>query len=152
MAQKPYELRLRPGTEADLPFLRRVHREAMRPHVEATWGTWDDAAQYKRFLESTDPCAHDIVERDGVAIGCRWVREHPGEWELVRIYLLASAQGQGVGTELIGRLCADARAAGKVVRLRVLRTNPAQRLYRRLGFAISGETESHLEMRWEGEA
>jgi hypothetical protein len=32
------------------------------------------------------------------------------------------------------------------VRLRVLRVNPAERLYWRLGFEVVGETESHLLM------
>ena len=38
------------------------------------------------------------------------------------------------------------RAAGLPVRLRVFRVNPASRLYERLGFVATGETDTHVLM------
>ena len=142
------DLRLRAGTEDDLALLRRIHRGAMRPHVEATWGTWDEAAQEERFLATTDPLAHEIAEVAGEPVGCQYVRVHPDALELVRIYILPAHQGRGIGTTLVQRLCASAAAEGKGVRLRVLKTNRAQELYARLGFVVEDETETHLHMRW----
>jgi len=43
---------------------------------------------------------------------------------------------------------AQADAQGRSLRLRVLRVNPAQRLYLRLGFVITDETPERLYMEW----
>ncbi|MCM9079421.1 GNAT family N-acetyltransferase [Streptomyces spororaveus] len=54
--------------------------------------------------------------------------------------VLGSARGGGVGQALVEAVCAAARAAGaRRMNLRVLGHNlPAQRLYRRCGFAVVG--------------
>ncbi|MDJ0973705.1 MAG: GNAT family N-acetyltransferase [Planctomycetota bacterium] len=148
MPPEPTDIRLRPGTEDDLDLLREIHHGAMRPHVEATWGVWDEAAQEARFRATTDPLAHEIVEDAGEPVGCQFVRVHADALELVRIYIHPDHQGRGIGTALIRRLCASAASQGKAVRLRVLKTNRAQTLYARLGFLVEDETETHLMMRW----
>jgi hypothetical protein len=43
---------------------------------------------------------------------------------------------------------AQAAAQERPVRLRVLRVNPAQRLYLRLGFVITDESPERLTMEW----
>jgi ribosomal protein S18 acetylase RimI-like enzyme len=131
---------------SDMGFLRRVHREAMRPHVERTWGLWDEDAQRRRFYESTDLATHEVIEVSGEPVGCQQVRQHPEALELVRLYLLPEAQGHGIGTHLVTALCEEAERRRLPVRLRVLRVSQAQRLYRRLGFKVVGETETHLLM------
>jgi ribosomal protein S18 acetylase RimI-like enzyme len=45
------------------------------------------------------------------------------------------------------RLIDEAARAGRAVTLGVVKTNPALRLYRRLGFAITHEDERKLYMR-----
>jgi len=79
-------------------------------------------------------------------VGCLWVRKHPDALELVRLYLLPEAQGRGIGARLVTTLCQRAARNGLAVRLRVMRVNQAQRLYRRLGFKVVGETETHFLM------
>ena len=137
---------LRQGRAADLDFLRALQEAAMRPHVERVFGAWDAGEQRARFEASTDPAAHEIVELRGEAIGCRLVRRHPDALELVRLYLLPSAQGGGLGTRLVEALLGEADRCGLPVRLRVLRGSPAQRLYRRLGFELTGRTATHVSM------
>lgn len=140
-------LELQDATTDDLGFLREVHVAAMRPHVERAWGAWDEDFQRQRFLDTTDPASHQIVSFAGERVGCQWVRVHPGELELVRLYLLPRAQNRGIGSELVRRLLERAAAQALPVRLRVLKQNPARRLYERLGFDVTAETETHLEMR-----
>ena len=142
----PLPIRLRPATHDDLEFLRTLHDEAMRPHVERTWGAWDAADQKKRFYATTDPSTHEIIELRGEPVGCCWVRRHPDALELVRLYVMPAVQGRGIGTHMVRRLLSDARRSGLRVRLRVMKVNPAQRLYRRLGFAVTGESETHYTM------
>ncbi|MHC4341279.1 MAG: GNAT family N-acetyltransferase [Planctomycetota bacterium] len=143
-------VRLRPARADELEFLRTVHREAMRPHIEATWGFWDESVQRKRFDDKTDPSTHEVIEFAGRPIGCRWVSRHPDALELVRLWILPEAQGRGIGTFLVRRLLAEAARSHLAVRLRVMKVNPAHRLYRRLGFRIAGETETHYLMEVDG--
>ena len=70
----------------------------------------------------------------------------PDAVKLHRVFLLPEAQGRGIGTRLVEEVLAASRATRRPVRLRVLRVNPARRLYERLGFKVTGETETHFEM------
>ena len=49
---------------------------------------------------------------------------------------------------MLGRLIEEASAAGKVVELHVECNNPAQRLYRRVGFVETGDLSPYLRMQW----
>jgi GNAT superfamily N-acetyltransferase len=138
---------LRPGTGADLEFILDVHARSMRPHVERQLGGWDAEAQRARILASTRPQTHQIVEVGGTPVGCAWIREHSGELELVRLWLLPAWQGKGIGTALLADLCARADREQLPLRLRVLRVNPARRLYARSGFGAVQETATHFIMR-----
>lgn len=64
-----------------------------------------------------------------------------------KIELLPAFQRQGIGTLLMTRILGAAEARQVPVRLQVLRTNtPARRLYERLGFTVTGQTETHFQM------
>ncbi len=137
---------LRVAANEDLEFLFSLLRASLGPYVEQTYGPWKDEEQRTRFFASTDPATHRIVELDGRPVGCLAVRWLPDEVRLDRIFLLPAHQNRGIGTHLVREVVAKARAAGLPVRLRVFRVNPARRLYERLGFAATGETETHVLM------
>jgi len=48
-----------------------------------------------------------------------------------------------LGAALVRGVTAVADVRGLPVRLQVLKINPARRLYERLGFVVTGETETH---------
>lgn len=139
----PASIRLRPATHGDLEFLYRVQHDAMRPHIERVYGAWDEEERRKRFHAKTDPASHDIIELDGERVGCQWVRREPDALFLVRIYLMPAVHGQGIGTHVVELLLDRARHESLPVRLRVLKGNPAKRLYERLGFTVTREIETH---------
>ena len=70
----------------------------------------------------------------------------PDDIELRRIYVLATAHGQGVGPALLAAAIAEARARGK--RRMLLGTHPentrAQRFYAREGFVLTGRRQFHV--------
>jgi ribosomal protein S18 acetylase RimI-like enzyme len=138
-------IELRAATASDDPFLRQLHREAMGPHVEATWGAWDPEAQAKRF-EKAPVSEHLLVLINDRPVGCLLVSQDPDAVVLSRVWITPEAQNQGIGTHLILQVCHRAAMADRIVRLRVLKANPAHRLYARLGFVVVAEGPTHFVM------
>jgi ribosomal protein S18 acetylase RimI-like enzyme len=62
------------------------------------------------------------------------------------IIIQPAQRGSGIGTVLIRQLLHEAGQSRKPLRLHVLRTNRAIQLYQRLGFAIVGDTGTHVLM------
>jgi ribosomal protein S18 acetylase RimI-like enzyme len=85
----------------------------------------------------------------GEDIGLLKVARDVDPWELIQIQLLPKYQRQGLGKSLLDAILIEAKAARRSVILRVLRTNPAQRLYERLGFRVIGQNDSAYQMRFD---
>jgi ribosomal protein S18 acetylase RimI-like enzyme len=137
---------LRGAGRDDLEFLFHVFKMSLGPYIEQTYGPWQEDEQRARFFERTKPETHHIVERAGQPIGSLNVTWLPGEVKLNQVFLLPPFQSRGIGSRLVRQVLADAESAGLPVRLRVLKVNPAQRLYERLGFVVNGETDTHFLM------
>jgi GNAT superfamily N-acetyltransferase len=88
---------------------------------------------------------HDIEYREAGGV---WIEEKAAHLQLREIQLLPDFRGFGIGTELIRHCIDTAKTEKKPLRLRVLKTNPAVRLYERLGFRVEGfrEASQHLLM------
>jgi ribosomal protein S18 acetylase RimI-like enzyme len=90
-----------------------------------------------------------IAERNAIAIGATWARQFSSREESwfyvdertpeISIGVRESARGQGVGEMLLRSLIAEAARRGLRLCLNVRSTNPARRLYERLGFEIVPE-------------
>lgn len=140
------QIALRACREEDRLFVWEVRRLALREYVAATWG-WDEAAQREKFEQRFTPSGHQIIVADGVDVGLLQVVDEGTHLVVGKIELLPAFQRKGVGTVLMTRILAQAQSRGVPVRLQVLRANtPARRLYERLGFILSGETETHFQM------
>jgi ribosomal protein S18 acetylase RimI-like enzyme len=136
---------LRPARESDYDFLFALRMASMKEWVTRTWG-WDDSFQAAMFREEFDPAHQRVVMVSGRDVGVLAVVQRPDSIFIASIELMPDQQGRGLGTALLSDVLADAHARGLPVSLRVLHVNPAQRLYRRLGFVESGRTETHVLM------
>jgi ribosomal protein S18 acetylase RimI-like enzyme len=145
------EISLRSATPDDYDFLWWLHCATIRPYVEKTWG-WDEDWQIQHFQERFDPGTREIIESDRVAIGCISTERYEDRIFLALIEIAPDYQSQGIGTKLIRALLNEGNSRDMPVELRVLRVNPAQRLYERLGFGVVKETETHRTMRWVPES
>ena len=141
------KIRLRPATESDYEYLWWLHGATMRTYVEAIWG-WDEAVQRQYFEERFDPARLQIVESAGQTVGYISVERQREFIFLSAITMAPQTQRQGIGTRLIRDLQDEAERQRIPLRLRVLQGNPARRLYERLGFAVTEETETHITMSW----
>jgi GNAT superfamily N-acetyltransferase len=136
----------RPATDADLPFLFALRREALGPYVVETYGAWDEVAEKRRFDEITHIADQTIIEVDGTPIGHLCLKHLDGELRLVRLFIRPADQNRGIGTSILREIIAQADRESLSIRLRVLRVNPARRLYERHRFAIVEESATHFVM------
>lgn len=88
-----------------------------------------------------------VVKAGGKNAGSLIVWRSADAIRLVDIALMPEFRGRGIGRRIIENLITEAEASGKKVTLSVLRTNEkAFSLYRRLGFAVTGEDDVYLSM------
>lgn len=140
---------LRPVRQSDAEWLWHLKVATLRSYVEATWGSWNEDQQRSfaaRDLRS--PTLRIIVVAEEGDAGAIDVARRRSEWFLGRLELLPRLQRRGLGRAIISDLQREAALAGLPIRLQVLRVNPAQSLYRRLGFEEVGVTTSHILMSW----
>ena len=140
---------LRAARPRDCEFLFNLHRAGMKAYVDATWG-WDEAWQRRHFEKTYSPARHAVVVRNGPHhrdIGRLSLTRHWRKIFLRDIELVADERNRGLGSALIAALLAQARNEGRAVELIVLKCNPAQHLYRRLGFRVADDDGERLTMR-----
>jgi ribosomal protein S18 acetylase RimI-like enzyme len=146
---------LRPFRPEDQEFLFKLYAATRQQEVSA-WG-WNSAqleaflrmqfnAQQRSYGLTYEGAEHQIVLIDGNPIGRIMVLRKPEAALLVDVALLPEYRGRGIGGGLIRELIGQCNKDRIPVRLQVLKTNPAQRLYERLGFLRTGEDELYFQM------
>src|SRR6202023_2868940 len=99
----------------------------------------------QRWYETAYPQAeHQIVFLNGEPAGRILVNRGPDFALLVDIALLTEHRNLGIGTRLLQELIEQSEKTGIPIRLQVMKTNPAQHLYERLGFVKAGEDELYF--------
>ncbi len=97
----------------------------------------DYSRQYPHALELAILCGHELVGR--------WLLDESGSTlELLDLAILANLRNAGLGTAALE--AALARAPNLPARLAVQHGNPAERLYRRLGFLPCADLGTHLQL------
>jgi ribosomal protein S18 acetylase RimI-like enzyme len=137
---------LRQVTVADYAFLFHLHRASMKDYVSQTWD-WDERVQQTLFQERFEPSLLQIVVVDGRDVGVLSIKQQSDTLVLANLQILPDSQKQGLGTAIIRALIWQASQQGISVSLQVLKVNPALKLYERLGFTVTGETDTHYLMK-----
>ncbi len=148
---------LRAATPEDTGFLARLYFDIRRREVGA-WG-WPSEqqemflrmqfdAQCRSYRAAYPDASHTIICIDGAPVGRMLVGRESGGMCLVDIALLEPYRNLGIGTSLLQQLQEECEAARSKLRLQVLHTNPAIRLYRRLGFCQTAADAMYAQMEW----
>lgn len=99
----------------------------------------------------TFPAATDFILclGDGTAVGRQLVERLPDCYRCIDIAVLESHRNSGVGTWALRQIQQIAAIESLPLRLRVMKGNPALRLYERLGFLKVSADELSWEMEWQ---
>ncbi|MDH3582759.1 MAG: GNAT family N-acetyltransferase [Phycisphaerae bacterium] len=138
-----YELRA--ATPDDYEFLYDLLVATMKEYVRQIWG-WEETEQRERFRTRFAPEKFEIVVVEGQNVGAVSVERRPTELFLSEIQIQPAFQRRRLGTAIIQDLIHEAGRQALPVGLQVLKINPARGLYDRLGFAVTGETDTHYLM------
>jgi ribosomal protein S18 acetylase RimI-like enzyme len=150
---------LRPETEGDEPFLRRLAMAVME--AEPGVSGWPAAVrdrlldmQYEarrrsRRTEFTGAVSR-VIQADAVDAGWVVTASLPGEIRVVEIMVSPELRGRGVGTAVMNEVMAEAARLRRPVRLSVDHSNPdANLFYLKLGFERSGGDELRSSMEYK---
>jgi ribosomal protein S18 acetylase RimI-like enzyme len=148
---------LRPSTIDDQGFLFKLYATTRADEI-AGFG-WNDAqkqafltiqfqAQQRWYATAYPKADEHIIMQEDAAIGRIVVDRAADRAVLVDIALLPEYRARGFGGALLRNLIEQCRRERLPLRLQVLRTNRAQRLYERLGFRRTGEDPIYLQMEW----
>lgn len=162
-ASRPAGITLQPITPEDMPFLRELYAQTRADELAPV--AWTDEFKHA-FIEQQFNAQHAfyhdafagadflLVQRDGVAIGRIYIYRSPVEILVLDIALIPELRNHGLGSALLGEVIAEAQRDGGRVALHVEASNPARRLYDRLGFVLvePGEVYDllHLQPRATG--
>lgn len=141
--EDPRRYTVRDAVAEDSDLIYAIKTEALKEYAEATWGPWDEAWQRQRFDANFGYQRFQIVVVEEEPIGFLETAVEPDHVRINNIALAAKWRNQGIGAALILDLAAKTNSE---IRLRVLKTNPAKRLYERLGFTVVGDPDEHW---WE---
>jgi ribosomal protein S18 acetylase RimI-like enzyme len=136
---------LRPARAEDFDYCSRLYFEGAANIIkELNLNTEAQAAGFRQRWDVTQVC---IITLDGTDIG--WLQSFVKDDALFlgQLFVDGDLRRQGIGTEIVKRLIGEAAEAGMALTLGVVKTNPALRLYERLGFRTTHEDERKFYMR-----
>jgi ribosomal protein S18 acetylase RimI-like enzyme len=148
-------VQLRPSLPEDRDFIFRLYAstraDELRPFgwppaQQEAFLRMQFNAQQQWYAATYSSAETQIIEKGNGPIGRMIVQREAGLWRLVDIALLAEHRGHGIGGELLRNLIKECEASGAVLQLQVLNTNPAQRLYARMGFIKTGADQIYTQM------
>ncbi|MCM3876750.1 MAG: GNAT family N-acetyltransferase [Thermoanaerobaculia bacterium] len=146
---------LRPARPEDRELLVSVYAstraEELAPvpwtdEQKATFVKMQFDAQDAHYKEHYDGATYEVIEVDRVPAGRLYVHRTPKEIRLMDIALLPSFRGAGIGTRLLAELIAEAEGRAVPLTIHVEISNPARRLYERLGFVPIEDHGVHVLM------
>ena len=132
---------VRKATPTDIDLLDSIHTENMKGYVEKNY-PWNPQLFRDLFI----PDEYQVIEIDNTVVGFMKIVISESEIYLGEIQISKDFQNQGIGTSLIQSLIQEAQTSNKKLWLKVLKGNPAQKLYQRLGFTNLKESSTHLIM------
>ena len=144
------QIMLRPARTQDFDFCEALYFAGMENIIREL--NLDRVAQSASFRQLWELTQVRIIVVDGADVGWLQSTKQGDSLFLAQLFISASFQRRGIGTEVMHRLIAEAARARQAVTLGVVKINPALRLYERMGFRITHEDDRKLYMRRDPEA
>lgn len=152
-----FGLSYRTAADSDRALLARIYASTRADEVASTG--WP-AGQQRQFLQMQFDAqdAHYrqhypdalwlVIQKGIVPAGRLYIEDRERERRIIDIALLPEFRGRGWGEAILRDLMEAAAETGRGVSIHVEKTNPAMRLYRRLGFRTVEDKGVYDLMEW----
>jgi ribosomal protein S18 acetylase RimI-like enzyme len=137
----------RPAIVADFGYCERLYFAEMADIIREL--KLDMAAHAASFRRQWQVGEVRIIMLDGADIGWLQSTTRDGSLFLGQLFVDGALQRRGLGTEVMRCLIDEAAQNRQAMTLEVVKTNPAKRLYDRLGFRVTGGDNRKFHMRRE---
>lgn len=141
------KIKLIPYTDDDYDFVYDVKKNVYKKYVEECWGPWNEEVQRKLFQKFIDDVKNNayIIMNGNKKIGFYNGKVlDNGNYEIGNICIIPEYQGKGIGTKILKDKLEEYK--DRDIEIQYFKQNPVGKLYERLGFVLSGETEFHYQM------
>ncbi|WP_165312966.1 GNAT family N-acetyltransferase [Vibrio ziniensis] len=142
------EYSLRKAVESDVEFLVELRETTMGKYLREVGMPTGREAYLERVYYAFDQAEIIVINNSSAGLFKAQFNQDINEWYLVQVQLHPDFQNKGIANRLISQLMSKAKTTGSTVGLSVVKTNPAQRLYERLGFVRVGETDFEYLMQY----
>jgi len=139
-------LELRTAEDSEFEFAFHAKRDAIGPHVAARW-EWDEPWQLEHHRRKWQTKPWQIIWLDADRIGTVSIDVQPSHLQFGEFYILGRWRNRGLGSEVLRRGLSVADDNALETRVEYLTWSPVASLYRRHGFAIYGENDTHYFLR-----
>ena len=136
------EYTIREAIAEDLEVLDRIYTENMKGYVERVYH-WNDNLFRDRFIAQD----YQVIESQKQLIGFIKLVTSENDIYLAEIQINRKYQRQGIGTNLIQSIIKQVQLQNKTLWLKIVKGNPAENLYKRLGFIVFEESSTHKKMK-----
>ncbi len=151
------DITLRPATDDDLPLLERIYASTREDELKVTGWTEEQKAafckqqfdaQHQYYHQMFPDAKYDLIVEGDEPIGRLYLEHRDDELRVIDIALLPTHRGRGIGARLMQDILDQAAELGRMVRIHVEHSNPAMKLYHRLGFRKIEEQGVYWLMEW----
>lgn len=157
----PPPLALRSVEDTDNPVLLAIYGSTRAEELALT--DWTDEhkaefvamqfrAQTAHYRENYPGALYYLIRWGDAVAGRLYLHPRRDELRIMDLALLPDYRNRGIGGTVLRALQDDASRRGNRLSIHVEGFNPAQRLYRRLGFLPAGEAGVYLLMEWSATA
>ena len=136
---------LLPAEEHHYGFSYQLKEAAYRGYIDKMWG-WEEKAAREHHDNDWQNKKPQIILYENKPIGTIYVKEVDEHTEIAQFILLSEFQNQGIGTYILEGILDSSDKTGSIVKLEILKENPAISLYRRYGFKNTGSNEFLYQM------
>jgi ribosomal protein S18 acetylase RimI-like enzyme len=141
----------RQADEHDFDLTLKIKSYSLRQYVEQIWG-WDENVQLEYHRKQFNPKQIKIILDNNKEVGLVDVEETLDTFFIANVLIEPIYQGQGIGRKVIEDIIMEAIKEKKKIELQVFKINTrAKKLYEKLDFIVTGETDLHYQMSYSGE-
>ena len=141
------KINLVPYTDEDYEFVYEVKKNAYKKYVEECWRSWieeDQRKYFEKFITAVKNNAFIIMNGNKKIGFYNGKILNNGNYEVGNICIIPEYQGKGIGTEILKDKLEENK--DRNIEIQYFKQNPVGKLYEKLGFVKSGETEFHYQM------